>query len=323
MNFIINLKGRKYTKEALAVLSILPITFIIILLTVIVNYKPVYKVTLAGKLLGYVKEQKDVEEKVNEYINTEEENIAFISLKEMPTYELKLAEKDIKTEENKVLEEIKSNADITYRSYAITLDGETRGIVESLDEAEEIVNEIKQDLQADLELDLGIVECYSENTNEATAFSVAKESLDEEVEIKVKEFELSQKQESTLNGIAICRPMDTGMISSRYGSRSSGDHTGLDICTSVGTPIHPVADGVVSFAGYKGSYGNLVIIDHGNGIQTYYAHCSSLYVNAGETVTIDDTIAAVGSTGNSTGPHLHLEIRINGEHVNPQQYVYK
>ena len=80
MNFIINLKGRKYTKEALAVLSILPITFIIILLTVIVNYKPVYKVTLAGKLLGYVKEQKDVEEQVNEYINTEEENIAFISL---------------------------------------------------------------------------------------------------------------------------------------------------------------------------------------------------------------------------------------------------
>ena len=89
----------------------------------------------------------------------------------MPTYELKLAEKDIKTKEDKVLEGIKSNADITYRSYAITLDGETRGIVESLNEAEEIVNEIKQDLQADLELDLGIVECYSENTNEATAFS--------------------------------------------------------------------------------------------------------------------------------------------------------
>lgn len=323
MNFIINLKGRNYTKEILALLSILPITFIIILLTIIVNYKPVYKVTLAGKLLGYVKEQEDVEEKVNEYINYQEGNIAFITLEEMPEYNKKLILKSKETQEDKIIDEIKSKADITYRSYAITLDGETRGIVQSIEEAEEIVRQIKEELDVDLELDLGIVECYSENTIEATEFNVAKESIDEEVEIKVKEFQVSQKQESILNGIAICRPMETGYISSRYGARGSGSHTGLDICTTLGTPIYPVADGIVSYAGYNGSYGNLVIIDHGEGIETYYAHCNEIYANIGDNVTINDIISAVGSTGNSTGPHLHLEIRINGEHVNPQEYVYK
>lgn len=323
MNFIINLKGRNYTKEIIAFLSILPITFIIILLTIIVNYKPAYKVTLSGKLLGYIEKQEDVEKKVNDYINYSEGNIACITLENMPVYEKKLVLRNEKTEDEKVVEEIKSNADIMYREYAITLDGETKGIVETLEEAETLVNQIKEELNADLELDLGIIQIYSENINEAMEFSIAKENIDVEVEEKVKEFELSQKQESTLNGIAICRPMETGMISSRYGSRGSGMHTGLDICTTLGTPIHPIADGKVIYSAYKGSYGNLVIVDHGNGVESYYAHCNELYSKVGDEVTINDTISSVGSTGNSTGPHLHLEIRIDGQHVNPQQYVYK
>lgn len=84
-----------------------------------------------------------------------------------------------------------------------------------------------------------------------------------------------------------------------------------------------MADGVVTNASYSGSYGNLVKVDHGNGVETWYAHTSKMYVKKGQEVKAGDEIATVGSTGNSTGPHLHLEIRLNGEHINPQKYVYK
>ena len=83
------------------------------------------------------------------------------------------------------------------------------------------------------------------------------------------------------------------------------------------------ADGEVTYSGWMGGYGNLIIISHGNGIQTYYGHCSKLYALEGEKVKAGDTIAAVGSTGYSTGNHLHFEIRKNGTQINPQKYLYK
>ena len=96
----------------------------------------------------------------------------------------------------------------------------------------------------------------------------------------------------------------------------------MDIATSLGTPIKAASSGKVIQAGWKGTYGNLVIIQHTDSIQTYYAHCSKLYVTAGQQVSQGEVIASVGSTGNSTGPHLHLEIRVNGSPRNPQSYLY-
>ena len=125
-------------------------------------------------------------------------------------------------------------------------------------------------------------------------------------------------------GISLAKPV-SGIISSRFGVRSrirSSAHTGLDIATSTGTPVLAAASGTVTFSGRKGSYGNLLVITHSNGVQTYYGHCSKLYVSAGTTVTQGQTVAAVGSTGNSTGPHLHFEIRVNGVAYNPQNYLY-
>ena len=125
-------------------------------------------------------------------------------------------------------------------------------------------------------------------------------------------------------GISLSKPV-SGIISSRFGVRSSirsSAHTGLDIATSTGTPVKAAAAGTVTFAGWKGSYGNLMVITHSNGVQTYYGHCSKLYVSAGTQVSQGQIIGAVGSTGNSTGPHLHLEVRVNGVAYNPQNYVY-
>ncbi len=153
-----------------------------------------------------------------------------------------------------------------------------------------------------------------------------------EVQTKVTEAIEEQEEQERIdampdvNGIKLATAPITGKITSRYGVSSSirkSTHTGLDISATTGTPIKVVADGTVTFAKYNGSYGNLVKVDHGNGVETWYAHTSKMYVKVGQEVKAGDVIAAVGSTGNSTGPHLHFEIRINGEHVNPQLYLYK
>ena len=112
-----------------------------------------------------------------------------------------------------------------------------------------------------------------------------------------------------------------GTVTSRYGYRSRGYHTGIDIATSSGTAIVAADGGTVSSAGWSGGYGYLVVINHGNGYQTYYAHCSKLLVSKGQKVSKGQTIARVGSTGNSTGPHLHFEVRKNGSIVNPASYI--
>ena len=101
-----------------------------------------------------------------------------------------------------------------------------------------------------------------------------------------------------------------------------GAHTGLDIAAPKGTSIKAAASGTVIHAGWKGSLGNLVIISHGNGVQTYYGHCSKLIAKVGQKVSQGQVIAKVGSTGNSTGNHLHFEVRKNGVLYNPQNYVY-
>ncbi|OON90927.1 MAG: hypothetical protein ATN34_05305 [Epulopiscium sp. Nele67-Bin002] len=113
-----------------------------------------------------------------------------------------------------------------------------------------------------------------------------------------------------------------GYISSSYGSRWGSFHNGIDIAAGAGTPIYAAAAGTVTYSGYMGTYGYLVIIDHGNGYETYYAHASALYAKVGQYVTQGQSIAAVGSTGNSTGNHLHFEIRENGQCINPYSYIY-
>lgn len=114
-----------------------------------------------------------------------------------------------------------------------------------------------------------------------------------------------------------------GQITSPYGRRGREFHSGIDIATSKGTSVRAANSGTVTFAGWRGGYGNLVIINHGGGIETYYAHNSSLAVKVGQQVEKGQHIACVGSTGRSTGSHLHFEIRVNDSTVNPLSYLNK
>ena len=116
-------------------------------------------------------------------------------------------------------------------------------------------------------------------------------------------------------------------ISSDYGYRTaptsgaSTFHSGLDMAAPAGSPILAAAEGTVIAAGYSWSMGNYVMIDHGDGISTVYMHASALYVSKGQDVSAGQKIAAVGSTGISTGPHLHFSVRVNGSYVNPRNYL--
>lgn len=116
-------------------------------------------------------------------------------------------------------------------------------------------------------------------------------------------------------------------ISSEYGMRKdpfNGErafHGGIDLAVKRGTPITALKDGVVTFSGWKGGYGNTVIVAHEGGLETMYSHAARTHVNEGDTVKAGALLADVGSTGRSTGPHLHFEVRKNGEAVNPLPYL--
>lgn len=111
-----------------------------------------------------------------------------------------------------------------------------------------------------------------------------------------------------------------GDFSSPFGVRGASFHPGMDICNVVGTPIKAAKAGTVLTAGWNGAYGMSVDIDHGGGVVTRYAHCSKLLVRAGQSVEAGQQIAKMGSTGRSTGPHLHFEVRIQDRAVNPASF---
>ena len=112
-----------------------------------------------------------------------------------------------------------------------------------------------------------------------------------------------------------------GTISSDFGLRNGRMHEGIDIAVTHGSPVRAVAPGLVSYADWAGSYGLLVKIDHGGGVETRYAHNSRLVAKPGEYVEAGQIVARAGSTGRSTGPHVHFEIRVDGESVNPRPWL--
>jgi murein DD-endopeptidase MepM/ murein hydrolase activator NlpD len=113
----------------------------------------------------------------------------------------------------------------------------------------------------------------------------------------------------------------SGPVTSGFGMRWGRMHEGIDIGVGVGTPVRAAAAGTVIYAGWMSGYGNLVVIDHGNGLSTAYAHNSSLAVAVGQSVAAGEVVSYSGNTGNSTGPHVHFEVRVGGSAVDPLGYL--
>ncbi len=133
--------------------------------------------------------------------------------------------------------------------------------------------------------------------------------------------------ESPVVAVPSRMPLDAGRMSSGYGMRNHPvlkrrrKHNGVDIAAPTGTPVYATADGLIGRADWFSSYGLYISIDHGADLETRYAHLSRLAVAAGDTVRKGDIIGYVGSTGRSTGPHLHYEVRVDGLAVNPIPYM--
>ena len=159
-----------------------------------------------------------------------------------------------------------------------------------------------------------------ENNNDASATSTWTPSNSTNTNFNLSQYGGNPTADSHMPSIW----PTVGSVSSPYGLRWGGSdfHPGMDIANDLGTPIVATADGVVDYAGWNsGGYGNMVDIDHGNGIMTRYGHASQVVVSVGQSVKRGQVIAYMGSTGFSTGPHVHYEVIINGQRVNPNSYL--
>ena len=306
-------------------------TFLIVGAVAII-YKPIYSVSFDGEVIGYCKNKAKLQNKINEYIeygSEDNDNLAFVSIDKMPTYKLCLLKRGKATNENEIFDKVVNSGVSYYKYFAILDEDEEKAYVSNFEQAENIIEKLKEKNSNNIE-DITIEEKYVEVAKETPKKTVTKNTTKtvstgstSKTTGKLKMSYTISKEKVNI-GISLIKPI-SGTITSRFSSISrvrSGAHTGLDIAASSGTPIKAAASGTVVYSGIRGGYGNLVVISHGNGVQTFYGHCSKRYVSAGDTVSQGDKIAAVGSTGNSTGPHLHLEVRVNGVAYNPQNYVY-
>ncbi len=319
MKFILNKQIKYCTKEWFKLINLVAIALFIIMTVIFMKYKLVCSVSISGEHIGYVQNKELVEEKVNDMLALEgTNNIAFVDCI-VPEYNLAFINNNIDVNDNSVLAKIEENTKMTYKYYAVTLNGKQKSVVDSLEEAEKLVTDMKEKYEDNVKFTIGINEIYTQNIDEYNVIDikVAKQAVSKE---------LKKIENASVHGVYLSQKPITGVITSRFGSRESirsYPHSGLDIAAPYGTSIKSASKGKVIFSGDKGSYGNLIIVDCGNGVQIYYGHCSKLYAKVGDKVNAGDIIAAVGSTGNSTGNHLHFEIKINGVSVNPQNYIYK
>lgn len=325
LNFILRKEILFYSKRALKLLLFIAILIVAIIAVVIIKYEPAYQVTIEGEMIGYVKNIPEFEEKFDKDILSMSK-VAFYSVEKQPEYKLTLIPSNQEVNEEKVAEKIAENTEITYLAYAITVDGEKEVYVETVEEAEKLVKELSKKYknnEAELKINIAVQEEYTQNIEDYDIKTTkkAKKKVDKIINDKVEQEVENQKH--TVNGILLAQRPVTGTITSRYGARWGTTHCGLDIAAPTGTNIYAAGDGTVESAVHSNyGYGNLLVISHGNGVQTYYAHCSALYVTQGQEIKAGDLIAAVGSTGDSTGPHCHFEVRLNGVAVNPQNYIY-
>ena len=290
-------------------------------------YKPVYAVTLDGTLLGYTSDKTALQKKLNQYMESDiENNIAFIDIEVLPQYSLCFRKRETPTNEDEILEKVENLGKTYYEYYAIVEGDETKYYVATKEEAEQVIENLKKK--------------DSSNINKIAYTQVFGKEIQEFTETDTIVNALYKKKKPVYSGYSsgsytiayekidlgrdLTLPIKSGYtITSRFGARWGTTHTGTDIAAPTGTTIVAAAGGTVTFSGTgSNGYGKHIIIDHGNGVSTLYGHCSVLNVSAGEYVAQGQKIAAVGSTGNSTGPHLHFEVRKNGVTYNPQNYVY-
>lgn len=325
-----------HTRRSVKLIILVSIALLFVIGIVGSFYKVSYSVNIDGEMVGYTDNKSKLQSQINDYIeNGEDENTAFVQVESLPEYNICLLKRNVNSDDDKIFNMVKSDGVTYYRYYAILDNQEEKIYVPDFSQAEDIVNKLKEKNSSNM-ANITIAEKYETELKQMSSTDDAVSKLyvaPKKVTVASNKRKTSSGSVNTATtisgtkvslGISLIKPV-SGIISSRFGARSSirsSAHTGLDIAASTGTPVSVAASGTVTFSGWKGSYGKLIVVTHSNGVQTYYGHCSQLYASVGQTVSQGQKIAAVGSTGNSTGPHLHFEIRVNGVAYNPQNYLY-
>lgn len=289
-------------------------------------FKPYYKATINGEFIGYY---KSYEEYIEFYDKVPKQRCEDgITIERYCNVNPVLEQVYVKSKyannfNNYAL--IEKQLTEEYIIYCIKVNGEQKLYTKTNEQAEQIVNELKKEVKESTEI---IIE---------KIFAKDKSLLcDDETFSTIKKDVIrnNYKVSSRGGGIRVNSanskyiwPTTTRSISSGFGARiaptskSSNYHSGIDIAVSMNSNIYAVDSGKIILAGWNGGYGYQVKIQHSNNIVTTYAHCSKVLVKKGQTVSQGDIIARSGSTGNSTGPHLHFEYIVNGNFKNPLNYI--
>ena len=314
-----------HIRSSLKLIFLIIISSILAIGIVSLFYKVTYSVSLNGEFIGYISNKSAMQEKINEYMQAaEEDNTAFIDIDVLPEYSLCLIKKGHETNDDEIFEKI-ANLGITYYEYyAIIEDGAEKYYVATKEQAEDIINQLTNKKSSNIKK-ISYSQIFGTELKDFTDTDKIVTALYKKPVVNYSgSYTIASSDVKMDLGISLIKPISSGYtITSRYGARWGGTHTGLDIAAPTGTKIYAAAGGTVStIKSLTGSYGNYLIINHGNGVQTLYGHCNSILVSEGQSVSQGQAIATVGSTGNSTGSHLHLEIRANGTTLNPQNYLY-
>ena len=295
--------------------------------------------------MGLVSDKDKFEKDIKDTLEDVHEPVVSATLAEKPRYSLRLVDKeDIDVDDDYVFAKIEEKIEKKYRYYNLKEDDKLLAKISTKEEKDKLIEELKKDKNVkDIKVEEEETkENYIISYEEAKqlAFSTAeniendKKEKDAKTKIEKRNTNIiknirkggtvstssSSNASAMLGSLSFRRPLNSSRISAGY--LGYPGHRGIDFPSPQGTPVMAAEAGTVTTVLYSNkSYGNRVIIDHGNGISTLYGHNSTISVSLGQRVSKGQTIAGVGSTGRSTGNHVHFEIRINGKPINPTSYV--
>ena len=292
--------------------------------------------------IGLVSSKEKFEHDIKDTLEDLHEPVISAILPQKLKYSLRLVDKeDIDVDDDYVFAKVEEKIEKKYKYYNIKEDDKLLAKVSTKEEKDKLIEELKKDKNVkDIKVEEEETkEIYIISYEEAKqlAFSTA-ETIEKGKKDKTKitkqnsnivknirrggsvSESSSSNASAMLGSLSFRRPLNSSRVSAGY--LGYPGHRGIDFPAPQGTPVMAAESGTVTTVLYSNkSYGNRVIIDHGNGISTLYGHNSSIGVSLGQKVSKGQTIAGVGSTGRSTGNHVHFEIRINGKPINPTSYV--
>lgn len=306
-------------------------------------YKPAVKVYLGDKFIGYFSNKQQFDEVYNALV-TEKQQIdpnVKVYLESDPTFQTSYIRGSLLASQN-IYTNLRAEIKTEFTVYDVAVNGENKMTFNTSDEANKYASDLKGKVtKLNVEVKSEKVNNIDNTTSIDTANNILNDIVDRNQPVELPKATVSNttttskktstnttaKASSSVASTAAAQggiwPTVSRYISCRFGWRPEfGDfHTGTDIAGHAGDPIYAYKSGTVIFAGWGGSYGNLVKIDHGNGFQTWYAHNSKILVSVGQTVSQGQTISLMGMTGFATGNHLHFEVRLNGVPVDSYNYI--